>query len=204
MNYTSQVDNSSIRIDIEPGTTCGIMMSGGIDSSVLMALLIEEYQAKNQDPEKIIVFTIPKLSNTVERVNAVLEFLEAKYNVKLLRAITVGDLNAAHDYISTTAVIEAFSNYPLDFIFLGTTHNPPEGTVNQGMAPTRVKESPVSQVVLPFIKWTKQQTVDLLYQRDLHGLLEITYSCTEQAPIPCLACWQCGERAWALAAGNNQ
>lgn len=204
MQITSRVDGSTVNITFQPDKVYGILMSGGLDSAVLMALLIEECLASGQDPEKILVFTIPKLSNSVSVTNDVLTFLEGKYGVKLLRTVEVGDLTAAHDYVSTTAVIEAFTNYPLDFIYMGTTKNPPQGSVNQGVAPVRVTSSPSEQVILPFIQWTKVQTVDMMDQKGLNGLLDITYSCTEQANEPCQVCWQCGERAWALNEFQNR
>lgn len=204
MKTTLSVDRTTLDISLNPDVTYGILMSGGLDSSVLMALLIEESLASGQDPEKIFVFTIPKLENSVSVTNSVLAFLEEKYNVKLRRTVTVGDPTVAHNRVSATAVIEAFTNYPIGLMYMGTTQNPPKGEINQGMEPVRVTHSPSERVILPFIKLDKAQTVNMLVQKNLSELLDITYSCTEQANEPCQVCWQCGERAWALNEFQNR
>jgi hypothetical protein len=170
----------------------GIMISGGLDSAILLGLVLKELPTINIQP-----FTIPKNDGSHLCVQNIIDYLNTKYKSRVPYTIHVGDPTVFHREQSKTAVIDIFQNYPVDILFNAINQNPPELNDLPG-APKRDKESRNPKVVLPFVKMYKDEILRLMVDNDLGHLANITHSCTEQSNGRCNKCWQCTERKWAF------
>jgi hypothetical protein len=180
-----------IKIDLH--SQYGIMLSGGLDSAVLLGLLLMG------SPQAIIQpFTLPKHDGAANYIDGILQWMNKRFNVNLPPTIHVGDPNAHHRLQSTTAVKEIFEKHSyIDFIFNALNTNPSE-LADDKSAPRRDRRSTHPQIILPFADMTKEKILRLMYFHGLEELAELTHTCTEQKVGRCNVCWQCRERAWAF------
>jgi len=170
----------------------GLLLSGGIDSAVLLYLLIKSNPSINLQP-----FTIPKTDGAYLYADPVIEHFNRKFLLNIPKTIQVGDPTVYHRQQSATAVKEIFDKHPVDYLFVGINQNPPELDSLPG-SPQRAKSSPNPRVIFPFVDLYKHNILEFMYNNDQADLIDITHSCTEQQQGRCNRCWQCTERAWAF------
>jgi 7-cyano-7-deazaguanine synthase in queuosine biosynthesis len=188
-------------LELNPEKQYGIMLSGGIDSAVLLYLILKTNQPKNIN---LIVFSIPKKDGSYLVVPDILKYLESFFEIKLKKTILVGDPEAYHADQSRTAVSEIFQKHKhIDYIFFATNQNPSRnfdyGNFKKGDYPDRVKGPPNSKILMPFIDLEKDSILKIAEENDLWDLIKLTHSCTEQSQGRCEICFQCQERAWAFS-----
>lgn len=181
-----------MQIKTEPNLRYGILLSGGIDSAILLYLLI-----KGNPEIKIQPFTIAKRDGAALYADPVIEHFNIKFDLSIPKTILVGDPQAHHRMQSTTAVIDIFDNHPVDYLFIGINKNPP-GLDRSPFAPRRNKKSDDPKIIFPFVDMTKDQMLQIMFDCGQEDLINITHTCTEQSLGRCNRCWQCQERAWAF------
>lgn len=172
--------------------TYGILLSGGIDSAILMYLLI-----KSNPKIKLQSFTIPKTDGAANYADPVIDHFNKKFDLELPKTILVGNPRVNHRVQSTTAVRTIFFKYPVDHLFIGINRNPDELNDLPG-APRRDTKSMHPKISFPFVDMTKDQILTIMVNEGQADLINITHSCTEQPVGRCGRCWQCGERVWAF------
>jgi hypothetical protein len=181
-----------MQIKTEPNLRYGILLSGGIDSAILLYLLIKSNPGIDLQP-----FTIAKRDGAALYADPVIEHFNSKFSLSIPKTILVGDPQAHHRMQSTTAVIDIFNNYPVDYLFIGINKNPP-GLDRSPFAPRRNKKSDDPKIIFPFVDMTKDQMLQIMFDNNQEDLINITHTCTEQSHGRCNRCWQCQERAWAF------
>jgi 7-cyano-7-deazaguanine synthase in queuosine biosynthesis len=182
-----------MKLDIDLNKNYGIMLSGGLDSAILLYLLI------NQEPLiKIQPFTIDKTDGASRYAESLIDHFNKKFSLSISKTIYVGNPKAHHRSQSTTAVIDIFNNYPVDHLFIGINQNPPELNHLPG-APNRDKGSKDPRIIFPFVDFLKTDILKIMVEHGQEDLMYITHSCTEQSIGRCNQCWQCTERAWSFS-----
>lgn len=180
-------------LNIDKNLKYGIMLSGGLDSAILLYLILK--QEPNIDLQS---FTIPKHDGAALYADPILEYFNQKFSIDLPKTILVGDPNAYHRDQSKTAVRDIFQHHPVDFLFIAINQNPPELDSLPG-APQRDRQSKDARVIFPFVDLYKDQILKILFEEQLDELIDLTHSCTEQQQGRCRQCWQCTERVWAFS-----
>lgn len=181
-----------MKIETELDKKYGILLSGGIDSAILMYLLVKENPKIKLQP-----FTIPKFDGAALYADPIIAHFNKKFNLQIPSTIFVGDPTAHHSLQSKTAIIEILQLNIVDYLFMGTNQNPPE--LNDMLnAPQRVKKSEHPKILLPFIEMYKDQILKLMFENQQEDLMNITHTCTEMSATRCNVCWQCTERIWAF------
>lgn len=197
ISYKSSFDETQVDIDIDNFKKYGIMLSGGLDSAILL------YSFIKLNPQlDLKIFTIPKHDGAKNHALSVVEHFNKKFNLYLPEPILVGDFNAHHRMQSKTAVKEIFEKYQIDHLYIGINKVPPE-LKNINGAPDRSPQSIDPKIVFPFHDLLKSHIIDFMYQNEQEDLIEITHSCTEKKEGRCGICWQCTERAWAFSQLNK-
>lgn len=182
-----------MHIEIIKDKSYGILLSGGIDSAILLYLLIKANSTINLQP-----FTIPKHDGAALYANPIIEHFNKKFNLTIPKTILVGNPNVFHRIQSTIAIKEIFKNHSIDYLFNGLNKNPPILNTLPG-APIRTTKSPSTRLVLPFVDLYKDAILQIMYDNQQEDLIDITHTCTEQQYGRCGICWQCTERKWAFA-----
>lgn len=178
--------NFNLRLDKQ----YGVMLSGGLDSAVLLCLILKE----NKDI-KIQPFTIPKHDGALLYINSIIAYINKECQVQIPETIVVGNQNLPHNEQGPSAVKEIKQKYDIDYLFFGSNKNPP--VMLEGLNPVRIKTADPS-ILCPFFDMYKTDIVNLAVEHGLQYLFEITHSCTELQTGRCNTCWQCRERAWAF------
>ena len=182
-------------INLNPQFKYGIMLSGGLDSAVLLYLLL-----RADSTIDIQSFTIAKSDGSHRYVSNILRYFEDQFQITLAETIIVGDPTAHHTVQSKTAVVDILQHHKhIDYIYFATNQNPVYNfDYANGGAPNRVLASPHPKVVMPFIKMYKDEILKLAIDHGQAELFNLTHSCTEQKTGRCGQCFQCKERAWAF------
>jgi hypothetical protein len=177
--------------DIDRSKQYGILISGGLDSAVLLSLL-----AKYHSDIKLQPFTIDKTDGSMFYANPIIDYVNDRFGTTFPKTIVVGDPTLEHTKQGPSAVKEILQNYKhIDYILFGTNKNPP--VTLPGINPVRIKP-PTANILCPFFDLYKTDIVNLAIEHNLQDLFNITHSCTEQQVGRCNDCWQCRERAWAF------
>jgi len=176
----------------------GILLSGGLDSAVLLYLLLLTNKEINIQP-----FTIPKVDGSYLYVKDILNYFEDQFNVSIPDTIHVGNPSVHHTLQSKTAVIEILENFPhIDQIYFATNQNPTHSfdysTYPTGGFPNRVKGPEHPKIQMPFIDMYKDEILKFVFDNKQEELLFLTHTCTEQKTGRCGQCFQCNERQWAF------
>ena len=175
--------------NIDNSKKYGIMMSGGLDSSILFYLLVESNPNIDLQP-----FTIPKYDGAALYVDNIISYVNQKLKLTIPKTFFVGNPNLHHREQSFIAILEIFRNYKIDHLFNAVNKNPPHLESYPG-APARDKNIKNEKLLVPFINLYKSDILKMLPDQNL---VYITHSCTEQKVGRCHLCWQCKERAWAF------
>jgi len=182
----------------------GLMVSGGLDSALMLYLLTKEIKDKNltvdfetysvrQDDRsslvhsKNVIDTIEKL-NGVSIKNTVFWNPEAHSDYEILFGV-MGALNKEHK-----------TGTMLNVLFMATT-SVPEELANLEGAPYRNRK-PTFAVEQPWGDVSKDNIVKYIKEHDLQILIEHSLSCTRSKSTHCGQCWNCKERQWALDLNN--
>lgn len=217
-------DNQSINIDIPDNSKkIGIMMSGGLDSSLLAALCALEIKNKNLD---CIIQPVtwkrpypkdqPLQWNLVYSAN-VIKYIKENVNDCFAEQYIFSPLKeeklTQEEEFSELKRLEAIckEELGLDNLLYGTTANPPYEEMKnhdliEGREKHRDKEldhthethcNPFSHIDKRFIKF-------LYEENNLIELAKITRSCegwpsaTANFTKPCYKCWWCKEKYWGF------
>jgi hypothetical protein len=170
----------------------GLLLSGGIDSAILLYLLIKSNANINLQP-----FTIPKTDGAYLYADPIINHFNQKFKLSISKTIQVGDPTVHHRLQSTTAIQDIFEKNPVDYLFVGINQNPLELNALPG-APQRDKKSTDPRIIFPFVDLYKHNILEFMYADNQEDLIDITHSCTEQQVGRCNRCWQCTERMWAF------
>jgi len=184
-----------LHIDYE--LSYGLMLSGGIDSAILLSYMADKYPKIN-----LQCFTIPKHDGASLYADTVIKKVNERFGTKFNSTIFVGNPDAHHRLQSTTAINDIFDRYKIDWLFNALNTNPTE-LDNLPGAPQRDKASTNPKMIFPFVDLTKDKILEIMFNNSYDFLMEITHSCTEMQLTRCNKCWQCKERAWAFGHINK-
>lgn len=179
----------------------GILVSGGIDSSLLLYLLCKEI-ADNNLPMSIYAFSM-KVPNRFQKniTQNIINYISEKTHV------TVTYNSQMRKYLIRNGVKTILDVYSLDYVFTGCNK-----VVYDEFTPTRiirddtppVRGEPLNSSHLrPFINLDKREIIGLYVQENITDLLPLTISCGIAETHPpeiqeCLECYFCMEKRWAL------
>lgn len=170
---------------IKPTDRLGIMLSGGMDSALLLYLL-----ARNIDIIK--TFTVPKTDGAKHYVEPIVDWINQKLNKQIEKPKFIGNPLVYHANIINVALKSIENEYDVLY-FAGNLY--PEHILPNG--PNRVRRNHPKHRQ-PFFDYYKTDIVQAYVDYDIMDLLKLTHTCTECEFGRCNSCWQCRERIWAF------
>jgi len=171
---------------IVPEHVIGVMLSGGMDSALLLFLLAKNYT------NPITAYTVPKNDGAADYVDGIIEWVNNKLNKSINPSILIGNPNLYHANIINMAIREIEGKY--DYLyFAGNSY--PKNTLPNG--PSRVYRKDIRHIQ-PFFHNYKTDILQAYIDYDIMDLLWLTHTCTEKSVGRCNECWQCKERSWAF------
>lgn len=171
---------------IHPNNTIGVLLSGGMDSALLLYLLAK------YTPNSISCFTVKKHDGADMYVDGIVNWINQKLNKTIPFSLRVGNPNLHHEQIIVNALYLIKNECDI-FYLAGNSY--PEDILPGGPRRTRVVGNTIKQ---PFFDCYKTDIVRAYIDYDIMDLLPYTHTCTEQSIGRCHMCWQCRERNWAF------
>lgn len=194
-------DGTELTVETHPGKKHGILLSGGLDSAVLLYLILKDAQADLD----LQIFTIPKHDGSYKFVPGILKYFNELFNISLPDTILVGDPDAYHREQVVTGMREIKSKYTVDYLYTATNQNPPRETFSyagfKDIESINIRPQfahPDKSIVQPFLFLNKAHIVDVMMKLNQNYLSNITHSCTQLTDSRCKVCFQCRERQWAF------
>lgn len=184
-----------------------MMLSGGIDSALLLYIILDEHRKLGWTPN-IQPFVMLKTNETVEASVAMVNYINTQFEHKLPMPIEIGDPAIHHRKQGESAWREIARKYPdIDYVFYASNKVPdwdysswPKDRDGLPIGRPQRSDGEGGIVWLPFLNLYKFQTIDLVYQYGQDGIFERARSCTQAITGPrCGTCFHCKERAWGFS-----
>lgn len=170
----------------------GIMHSGGLDSTILLALFLKYFPTVD-----FTIFTANKVGAPtfsanilrllgIEKNHVIVDVPQGTYHARVVPNIMKNQLDLGN----------------VDYFLTAVNSAPPDGTFNSNgfAAPDRKSPTdiPRSKCFAPFHPLLKYHILDLCFREGFEHLIPFTHTCTEQDDGYCGICWFCNERKWAF------
>ena len=182
-----------VNIEIGSNQHIGAMLSGGMDSALMLYLILKE---KPLDT-KLTVFNVPNTKDNARYFSTnIISFLENKFNFSI-PIQHIGDTTLSHDKMINYSGKHILENKLVDVLYVGINQNPPIDHFVSGPTRRHPSEPIPKNLAFPFIHLYKTHILEIYKQLDILELADITHSCTENTRERCNICFQCQERAWA-------
>lgn len=185
----------------------GLFLSGGLDSSVLLCLIIEELQRTNRQIP-IHIWTCNKPPD-IEVGARMVDIISKEYNRELIyhNNYDVSDEAKKEQVFDFESTRHAYKQFDSIVLYIAG-NNSWEKTqwldqiplsydiesTNTGITLSwSYPEEP--HVTYPFLMMLKSQIIDIFYKLGKEHLMQYTYSCSKQDPPACNLCYSCEEAA---------
>jgi hypothetical protein len=196
--------DQTISIDIDTSKKIGVLLSGGMDSAIMLFLLLKEIKDNNLTVD-LTVYNVPNVNdNAAVYAGNIVEFLEKYFNTDI-KFKSIGNGHAEPLKLIRQPAAEILATKEIDIIYSGQNQFPPEARLwtayksAQGKFIRRDPRLPdPDNVRFPFVKLYKNHILDLYRQFNILELAAITHSCTAQKTGTCKECLWCVERTWAF------
>jgi 7-cyano-7-deazaguanine synthase in queuosine biosynthesis len=182
----------------------GLMVSGGLDSALLLYLITKEIKDKNLKVE-FNTYTVRQDDRlSLAHSKNVIETVEKINNIRISNTVFWSP-DAHSDYEIAFGVLSALNKehqtgLPLNILFMATT-SVPEELANEDGAPLRHSRS-MFAINQPWGDLSKDNVVKYIKENNLQILIEHSLSCTVSKSTHCGKCWNCKERRWAFELNN--
>ena len=183
----NQPINLIVDLGIEPSKVA-VLFSGGMDSTLVLYMLLEEKRLKNLNTE-IHCFTAPQLGRKMhsEEILSLPEFSG--------KCIHHEDVKNETDEGIRPMLLELLHRGWT--VYTGTNAVPDEPI--GGRYPARKYKDPLpANLFNPFRYAFKHHILEAYSKLNIEHLISKTHSCTEQEIGECGICFACYERAWAF------
>ncbi len=177
-----------INVTLEDVPKVAVLFSGGMDSTLLLSMLIKDKEMKKLNTE-IHCFTATQVGTKKHAMN-VLELSEFKN--KVVHHIDV------HNPISESVKPVFQRLLDENWILYGGTNAVPLESIGGRYPPRPVKHPDNPSLHLPFVFLFKYHILDAYYQLGIEHILPTTHTCTEQIDGECGLCYACLEKQWAF------
>lgn len=182
----------------------GILFSGGLDSTIVVCLLLRELEKiKKLEEVDITCFTFCKTSGSTYYADRMIKQIEKAFSKKIIH---ISNLENAFIHMTPTplvfdSIVNLRDTYKDMLFFTGFTSYPDENEkVFEDTYKNNIPDSKLraSRVIQPLRELYKYHVVDLYYKLDVANLIPYTHTCTTQSIGTCNKCLGCLEREWAF------
>lgn len=181
-----------MKLNFDSNIKYGILLSGGLDSALLLYLFIKYGNNASIQP-----FTILKKDNAWIHANSIVDHFNKKTGVLIPSPIGIKTSSVHHSKQNSVAVNEIFEKYSIDKLLIAINRIP-EDLKNFPGAPIRSITVSNQNILIPFSDQTKDKLISIIFSERIEDLIPLTHSCTERESGRCNRCWHCTERAWAF------
>lgn len=180
---------------IQPVKDIVVYMSGGLDSTALLCLVLTKYIGI----KPIRAVTLEKNDFSIQVSSVVLKAVSKKFGVYIEHTNHIENDIKDRGLLSGKSIQKlTHDNYGSLFV-MGNNNMPPE-TIKKFKNKIIYYGEEIynPHYVSPFLHLHKPQILDIFYKLNCEDIIPYTYSCTVQPNIPCNNCYACEERRWGF------
>lgn len=186
-------DIRTLNIELPTTKRIGVMVSGGIDSTLLYYLL--QYLKKSQNTNHFIrPFMIPRKEGSVYFAKPMVNHVHRLLDLPPSYPTIIGDNRVEESKQVESGVIKAIAFAKIEIIYIGAIDTRPEHLINYER-PVTIESS---EIKFPFLHLEKSHVIDLYYRLGIESILSHTHSCDQNETAECGTCNGCIERIWGF------
>jgi len=199
-------DDKEFSLESNEGNV-GILLSGGLDSLLLLTLLCEYF-----DRQRYIIFTIDKPDGSMMWTEKILDYVSDRFPTnEFYQQIIEGgntDEQAELGISGKVGFSDVLRNYysNLGILYSGNTANPPvvldHNTAEPDRSAALKAQEKWEKFTMPFAHINKSHTIELAQRNKYQHVFTMSHTCTERPRGRCGVCWQCRERQWGFEENN--
>lgn len=201
MNY-EQIINDRLKPFLATYPRIGVMVSGGIDSGVVLFLTLK-YISENNLSNTVTAFTVERPYDSADTAAKIVEYCNSLFtNIKVThQTVSVTGDSISHNYQTMTGIYSVRNDNIVDGVIVADTKIPEVQLIDNMSNPPRFnnRARDIIQIVIDF---TKDVTVGLAIKHNLIPLFESSHSCIKFIKGRCDTCYWCREREWAFQQNN--
>ena len=179
-------------------TKIGVMVSGGLDSALLLYLLTKENKQKGY-PHEIIALTVYKTDNSEGHSKRIVSTIE----IMLDTTISTSEVGPNVGMPLHEIILSIIDKNIVPLLYEGS--NAIHESLMDSSPPVRYI-SPYDTIKQPWAYTTKDAIVKYILDEKLYELINMSHSCgrRDRDSGQCGTCYNCIERAWAFKQNNAQ
>jgi len=183
-----------IQFEIPQCERIGISFSAGLDSTLLLSMIILELKRTSRENIPIIAFTTFKETGESEYTERMITLLEKHFNKKITHINSIPNRDEYEKVgIADPENIQKIYNLYNGNIKIYVAVN------NSNDCPIKLpfEYSIYEHFESPFLNLSKTQLLESLYELKLDEFVPYTHTCSRQKYGNCNSCYSCQERNWA-------
>jgi hypothetical protein len=177
----------------------GIFMSGGLDSSAMLSLILKELTETDRlKTVSLTAFTLEKPTGEPMYATRILKKFEDYFQVNILHVNNIPNTAEAirQGRMASNVIVETCKQFNGQ-IYLSGNNMPPSNikTFNGNLG---FEYKPTLLYHQPFLDLLKPHMTDILYKLGTDFIIPYTHSCSRQLVGKCNSCYSCEERSWGF------
>jgi hypothetical protein len=186
-------DIRTLSIELPATQRIGVMVSGGIDSTLLYYLL--QYLKKTEKTDHFIrPFTVPRKEGSIYFAKPMINHVHRLLDLPPSYSTIIGDNRLEESKQIESGVVKAITLAKIEIIYIGAIYIRPEHLI--GLERPVTIETDV--VKFPMLHLEKSHVIDLYYKLGIENILQYTHSCIKNEQVHCGTCHGCIERIWGF------
>lgn len=181
-------DIRQIAVTIQPVKKIAVTFSGGMDSTLLLYMLLQDREVSQVDTE-IHCFTATQCGTKIhsQKVLSLPEFAG-----KIVHHLDCDNpIDESVKPLTLKLLEDGWTVY-------GASNAVPLEQIGGRYPPRPVKNPAHPNLILPFMFLFKYHITDAYYKLGIENLINVTHTCTEQEYGECGQCFACREKAWSF------
>jgi 7-cyano-7-deazaguanine synthase in queuosine biosynthesis len=177
----------------------GIFMSGGLDSSAMLSLILKELdQTDRLKTVSLTAFTVEKPTGETMYATRILKQFEDHFQVSILHVNNIPNTEEAirQGRMDSNVVAETCKQFNGQIYLSGNNMPSPDIKTFKGGLGFTYKQNPLYEQ--PFLNLLKPHMTDILYKLGTDFIIPYTHSCSRQLRGKCNLCYSCEERSWGF------
>jgi 7-cyano-7-deazaguanine synthase in queuosine biosynthesis len=177
----------------------GIFMSGGLDSSAMLSLILKELDETNRlKTVSLTAFTIEKPTGETKYATRILKKFEDHFQVNIMHVNNIPNTEEAirQGRMDSNVIVETCKQFNGLMYLSGNNMPSSDIKIFKGSLGFVYRETPLYQQ--PFLNLLKPHMTDMLYKLGTDFIIPYTHSCSRQLKGKCDLCYSCEERSWGF------
>jgi 7-cyano-7-deazaguanine synthase in queuosine biosynthesis len=177
----------------------GIFMSGGLDSSAMLSLILKELAETDRlKTVSLTAFTLEKPTGEPVYATRILKKFEDHFQVNISHVNNIPNTEEAIRLgrMDIDVILETCRNFNGRMYLSGNNMPPSDIKIFKGSLGFTYKQTLLFQQ--PFLNLLKPHMTDMLYKLGTDFIIPYTHSCARQFKGKCNLCYSCEERSWGF------